>query len=382
MKRTVILCLAFTALATLVKAQHPFTIEGQLGTDKQGYIILDYTSKGTYMRDSAVVTNGKFKFSGTYGDPIYAMLDLNPRQGYVTPDKVVPADNIKFFIDGNIAVKSNADLKSAEIKGGKTEADYLKRDALYKPLNAKLVPLSDQMRVLYKDKNTEGMKPVQAQISLLLKQSQEIDSTFIRQNPDSYVSFDIWRSKHTRGFVKTEWAVEYERFSKRIKNTYEGKLMGEKLSTANKLVTGNMAPLFSLQDLSGKKVSLTDFKGKNVLLILWHRNFIPFETFSLYMRRTEKRLKDKNTVIVGISYDDDATWRTAAAEQFPDWTNLNAGTEHISATKMGATANAYGVYSINHLPTAFLIGPDGKFLTDRINVNDNELGTKLEKLVK
>lgn len=382
MKKIAILCLAFTTLATLVKAQHPFIIEGQLAADKQGFIILDYTNKGEYTRDSAVVTNGRFKFSGTYTDPLYGMLDLNPKRGYVTPDKVVPADNIKFFIDGNITVKGNADLKSAEIKGGKTQADYLKRDALYKPLNAKLVPLSDQMRTLYKDKNTEAMKPVQLQISALMKQAQEIDSTFIRQNPDSYVSFDIWRSKHTRGFVRPEWAAEYDRFSKRIKNTYEGKLMGEKIERASKLVTGNTAPIFSLQDLSGKNVSLTDFKGKNVLLIFWNRYFVPFETFSLYMRRTEKRLKDKNTVIVGISYDDDATWRTAAAEQFPDWINLNAGPEHISGTVMGATAIAYGIYSGSHLPAAYLVGPDGKFLTDRINLNDNELGLKLEKLVK
>jgi peroxiredoxin len=382
MKKIIILYLAFTAWATIVKAQNPFIIEGQLAADKQGFVILDYTSNGNYLRDSAVVHNGKFSFKGTFADPLYAMLALNPVQGYVAPEKMVAPDNIKFFIDGNITVRSSNGLKTADIRGGKTQADYVKRDLLFKPLNTKLEPLNEQMRALYKDKNTEAMKPVKAQIGELLKQSQQIDSTFISQNPDSYVAFDIWRSKHTRGFVKPEWRMEFERFSKRIKNTNEGKLMGEKIERAGKLVAGNIAPMFSLEDLSGKKVSLGDLKGKNVLLVFWNRYFVPFETFSLYMRRAEKRLKDKNTVIVGINYDDGDTWHTVAEEEFPEWINLTARPERISANEMGKTATAYGVYSASHTPAAYLIGPDGKFLTDRINLNDNELGLKLEKLLK
>lgn len=382
MKKTVLICLAFTALATFAKAQHTYTIAGQLAPDKQGYVILDYDSKGEYIRDSAVVTNGKFKFNSTIVDPVYATLNLNPVRGYVTPDKVVPADQVKFFIDGNMTVKSNAGLNDATVKGGKTQAEYLKRDAFFKPLNAKLVPLSNQMRALYKDKNTEAMKPLQAKINDLVLESKQIDSAFIKQNPDSYVSFDIWRSKHTRAYARPEWRAEFEQFSKSIRNTYEGKVMAEKINKSDKLVAGQSAPQFTLEDVAGKKVSLTDFKGKNVLLVFWNRYFVPFETFALYMRRAEKRLKDKNTVVVGISYDDDATWRTSAAENFPEWINLNAGPEHSSAKIMGSVAINYGIYSGSHLPTAYLIGPDGKFLTDRINLNDNELGLKLEKLVK
>jgi len=380
MKKTAILCLAFTALATLVKAQHPFTIDGQLSPDKQGFIILDYSSMGKYTRDSAVVTNGKFSFKGTAGDPLYAMLNLNPAQGYVASGAV--NDRIKLFIEGNTTVKSNAGLITAEIKGGKAEDDYLKRDALYKPLNAKLETLNAQMRPLYEEKNAEAMKPIKTQINVLLKQAQQIDSTFIRQNPDSYVSFDIWRSKHSKGFIKSEWRTEFERFSKRIRNTEEGKLMAEKIDRANNLKPGNIAPMFTLKDLSGKTVSLSDFKGKNVLLVLWYRHFFPFETFSLYLRRAEKRLKDKNTVIVGISYDDDTAWRNAATQEFPEWVNLNASSERTSVNEMGAIALSYGVYSSGYLPAAYLIGPDGKILSDLINLNDNELGLKLEKLAK
>ncbi|WP_442591905.1 redoxin domain-containing protein [Pedobacter sp. AW31-3R] len=382
MKKIIILSLILFAIISEGKAQHTYTIDGQLGSDKQGFIILDYYKNGVYMRDSAQVHNGKFKFRGTYIDPIYATLDLNPNHNYVTPDKVKPADQAKFFIDGPMKVNSNSELKESSIKGGKTQADYLVRDASYKPLNAKLAILSEEMRPLYKDKNVEAMKPIQAQIGELLKQAQKIDSAFIHEHPDSYVAFDIWRSKHIKSTVKPEWSNEFDRFSKGIRSTQEGSLMAEKIARAHQLVTNKTAPPFTLKDLSDKNVSLSDFKGKNVLLIFWFRQFIPFETFSLYARRTQKRLKDKNTVMLGISYDDQEAWRGMAMSEFPGWIHLNAAKEKISPTVMGPTATAYGIYSYAHLPSAYFIGPDGKFLTDRINLNDNELGLKLEKLVK
>jgi peroxiredoxin len=382
MKKTIILCLVLLVVGTTLKAQKAYTISGQLAADKQGFIILDYYKKGEYFRDSATVANGKFTFKGIFEDPLYAMLFLNPPSAGARPDKPVINDFIAFFIDGNMTVKSNGDLRSADIRGGKTQDDWLKRNKLFEPLNAKLKPLNAQMQKFYEEKNAEAAKPVQAEINNLIRQSRVLDSTYARQNPDSYVAFDSWRSKHTRGFAKPEWRAEFEHFSKAIKNSVEGKLMNERITAAETLVEGKPAPSFSLTDISGRKISLLDYKGKNVLLVFWYRPFVTFETFSLYMRRAEKRLKEKNTVIVGINFDNDETWRTVSSEEFPGWVHLTAATERTSRNDMGATARAYGIYSANHLPAAFLIGPEGKLLSARLYLNDNELGLKLEKLVK
>jgi peroxiredoxin len=373
--------LAILLTSGIVKAQHPFEIKGQLAADKQGTIFLDYTSRGKYVLDSAIVKDGKFFFKGSIGDPVYATLNLNPYKGNYTPEVAAQADFIKFFLDGLTVVKSNTGVKDAMIKGGRSQDDYLKRNELYKPLNEKLAPISAQMRQLYLDKNNEAMKPLQAQIAELSRKGQQIDSTFIKQHPDSYVAFDIWRSKH-KGFAKGEWLTEFEHFSSSIQNTEEGKALKAKIVQAAKLTTGNIAPDFTLKDSTGKEVSLKSFRGKNVVLCFWHRSFSYFNTFALYMRRAEKRLEDKNTVFVGVSYDNKQLWNSAVAENFPDWVNLTEADDDGVGGEMGKVAQSYGIYTANSLPAGFLIGPDGKFLAERLMLNDNELGLKLEKLVK
>jgi peroxiredoxin len=380
MKITKILfALIFTSFAA--KAQHPFTLNGQLAPDKQGMIFLDYYSRDKYVLDSAVVKDGKFSFKGTIGDPVYATLNLNPYKGNFTPEKAAEADFIKFFLEGQTVVKSKTGVKDATIKGGPSQDDYSKRNEFYIPLNEQLAPLSAQMRQLYVDKNTDAMKPLQAQIAELSRKGQQIDSAFIKQHPDSYVAFDIWRSKH-KGFAKAEWRSEFERFSPAIQNTEEGKAMKAKIMQAAKLTPGNMAPDFNLKDLTGKEISLRSLRGKNVVVCFWYSSFANFNTFSLYMRRAEKRLKDKNTVFVGINYDDSTTAQNVIAENFPDWINLSEAGPNGIGDGIGKVARSYGVYSGNNLPAAFLIGPDGKFLSERLVLNDTELGLKLEKLVK
>lgn len=375
--------LAFVLLlsSATALAQHPFVINGQLASDKQGIIYLDYFSKGTYILDSAFVKEGKFNFKGSIGDPVYATLNLNPYKGNFTPEIAAQADFIKFFLEGQTTVKSSAGVKDALINGGPSQVDYLKRNEFYKPLNEQLAPLSAQMRQLYQDKNTEAMKPVQEQISALNRKAQQIDSAFIKQHPDSYVAFDIWRSKH-KGFAKAEWRSDFDRFSSAIQNTEEGKAMKARIIQAAKLTSGNTAPDFTLKDSTGKNVTFSSLRGKNVVLCFWHQSFGNFNTFALYMRRAEKRLKNKNTVFVGVSYDNAQVWRNAVAENFPDWIHLTEADNDGVGGNMGKVAQSYGIYNANSLPAGFLIGPDGKFLAERLLLNDNELGLKLEKLIK
>lgn len=374
------MCCLLAAGTPMVKAQHLFVIDGQLAKDKEGVIVLEYTSRGVYIIDSAIVKNGHFTFKGTLGDPVYATLNLNPYRGDLTEEKAKQIDVVKFFIEGNTAVKSNAGIKEAMITGGKAQADYLVRDALYAPLNAQLKPLNEQIKAFYKEKNMAAMKPLQAQIAALAQQGQQLDSAFIRQHPDSYVAFDIWKSRH-KGYGRPEWRTDFERFSKRIRKTEEGKVIAGKIAKADLLSTGKPAPDFTLTDIAGSAFSLSGLQGKNVVLVFWYRSFTSFETFSLYLRRAEKRLKDKNTVLVGVSYDEEDTWKAAVTESFPDWIHVNALNQVTSGNSLGAIALDYAVYSKGDLPAGYIIGPDGKFLSGRLMLNDNELGLKLEKLV-
>ncbi|WP_114940972.1 redoxin domain-containing protein [Mucilaginibacter endophyticus] len=368
-------------LATVAVAQHPFTITGQLAKDKQGIILLEYdNAKGDYIQDSTKVVNGAFTFKGTITDPAYATLNLNPYKGPLTAATMSKIDMQRFYIDGDVNVKSLGGMKEAIITGGKTQAEFTRRNKPFEPLNEQLKPINEKLSRLSKDDSTR--MPLMKELGMLMKKADELDSVFIAQHPDSYVAFDIWRRKKARAITPV-LNSSFNRFSKSIKESEAGKILSSKIDAVTLLTKGKPAPDFTLPDSEGKMVSLSSFKGKDVLLVFWFRNFVPFDKFALYMRRAEKRLKEKGAVIIGVSYDDEDTWKQQIAEQFPGWVHLN-DVEGFSENgrSAGAVTKSYALFNKGTLPAAYLIGKDGKFLSDKVVLNDNELGFTLEKLIE
>jgi peroxiredoxin Q/BCP len=65
------------------------------------------------------------------------------------------------------------------------------------------------------------------------------------------------------------------------------------------------APLFSLPDSSGKKVKLSDFKGKKVLLYFYPKADTPgCTTQACSVRDASKPLASRNVAVLGISPDE------------------------------------------------------------------------------
>jgi peroxiredoxin Q/BCP len=67
---------------------------------------------------------------------------------------------------------------------------------------------------------------------------------------------------------------------------------------------GVKAPLFTLTDDSGKKVSLKDFKGQAVILYFYPKDMTPgCTTEACDFRDSFSRLKKLNVVVLGVSKD-------------------------------------------------------------------------------
>ncbi|SHO55833.1 thioredoxin-dependent thiol peroxidase [Vibrio quintilis] len=72
----------------------------------------------------------------------------------------------------------------------------------------------------------------------------------------------------------------------------------------NTLQSGTPAPDFSLQDQDGNLVSLSQFKGKKVLLYFYPKAMTPGCTVQAQgLRDTKKELDDANVVVLGVSID-------------------------------------------------------------------------------
>ena len=120
------------------------------------------------------------------------------------------------------------------------------------------------------------------------------------------------------------------------------------------LKAGTQAPDFTLQDIDGNTVKLSDFQGRNVVLVFWAtwcpdcRGEIP-QLKELYAKTDPAK-----TVFVSISFDRkfENLCSYVKEKEVPGVQLFDP-----EGMKESAIGKAYGVHWI---PSLYLIGPDGK----------------------
>jgi len=138
------------------------------------------------------------------------------------------------------------------------------------------------------------------------------------------------------------------------------------------LRVGDRAPDFSLADLNGEPVRLSDYAGRPVIVNFWASWCVPcVEEFPLLAAALDEHADD-GLAVIGIVYRD----RSEAARAFAD----QMGADWPLAMDPGeAVARAYGVYGP---PESWLIAPDGTVFHRQIGpYSAEELETQLARLL-
>jgi cytochrome c biogenesis protein CcmG/thiol:disulfide interchange protein DsbE len=112
------------------------------------------------------------------------------------------------------------------------------------------------------------------------------------------------------------------------------------------------APDFTLKDLAGRNISLSDYKGKVVLLEFWATWCPPCKASVPALIELKKKYEQKGFIVIGVSIDSDSD-SSEKVRQFSASYNINYPVLLADET----TSKIYNVMSI---PTGFLIGKDGK----------------------
>lgn len=121
----------------------------------------------------------------------------------------------------------------------------------------------------------------------------------------------------------------------------------------------NRAPEFKIKNLEGREVSLSDLKGKVVLVNFWATWCKPCTIEIPWLIELQKEYGDKGFTVVGIAMDDEGTKVVGPYVQkekidYPIW----IGNDDVAA-KFG------GVLGI---PTSFLISKDGQIVEKYLGI--------------
>jgi len=150
--------------------------------------------------------------------------------------------------------------------------------------------------------------------------------------------------------------------------------------TVAELKVGAKAPAFTLTDQKGKKVKLSDFKGKRVVVYFYPKADTPgCTTQSCSLRDAMPDLKKLKAVVLGISPDapeKQSKFDTKYDLGFP----LLADTEHQVAEKWGTWGekSMYGKKYMGIIRSAFVVDEQGKIAAAFYKVSPKDTVPKVK----
>ncbi|MFP4618343.1 MAG: thioredoxin-dependent thiol peroxidase [Spirochaetaceae bacterium] len=140
------------------------------------------------------------------------------------------------------------------------------------------------------------------------------------------------------------------------------------------LNTGDKAPDFTLQDQDGNEISLSDFRGKKVLLYFYPKADTPgCTTQACSVRDSGPALSNNSIKTLGISPDAPKSQKKFD-EKYSLGFPLLSDTDHAVAEKYGVwkEKTLAGKTGLGIIRSSFLIDEDGKILDSWYKVKPDE----------
>ncbi|TJY68766.1 redoxin domain-containing protein [Sphingobacterium alkalisoli] len=370
------LILLGAALApSLLFAQEDYTIKGKIGAfSSPAKVYMQYADQGQRLLDSAIITNGEFKFNGTVQEPTQAYLILS-LEGLPLRELQNPDVNSIYLSKGVINI-TGAELKTATISGNALNEEMTVYKSKMKPVEEGLKSLNDEYAASSAEKKEDEayIADLQARAADFFKLQATLTEQFINENPNSYISLNLVDETLSPANITT-FEAAFQNLSANLRNSTKGKSIAEKIEGMRKLAVGATAPDFTLPDTSGNDLSLSSLRGKYVLVDFWASWCGPCRHENPFVVAAYNKYKDKGFTILGVSLDNpgkkDAWMKAIEDDQLAQWT-------HVSDLQ-GWQSDVVKLYSIRGIPQNYLLDQDGKIVAS--NLRGAALDEKLAELL-
>lgn len=371
--------LAFFAAPLSLSAQQSFTIKGTVAKlNPPAKAFLTYKKNGERVIDSTEIRNGKFSFRGFAGGTKEAHIVVNHKEEDQNPAMRPRQDILAFFLEERtITVTAKDSIKNAVITGSPANDENEKVTQLLKPYYTRYEGLNTEYRNAPEEKQKDSayLASLDQRAAGYMKEIIAVKMKYAKANPDKFMALMAFNSTLPPEFDAVQAEKDFLALDARIRNTDLGKEVGEKIAKVKKTQEGAPAPDFTMNDVDGKPVKLSDFRGKWVLLDFWASWCNPCRRENPNLVKSYNEFKDKGFTVLGVSLDkpaDREKWLEAIKADGLVWTQVS---------DLKAWDNeAAKLYEVNAIPMNFLINPEGKIIAKYLR--GEALNEQLRKVLK
>ena len=309
-----LLLLVIVIFSLYLKAQIPtpqlkFTLIGKLSgkSTKEIYLVY-YDNVGVRIYDTCKVVNGNFTFTGFIKDPTQAILTGNTKINR-------GANKIEIFIEPgkmNILLTENK-YSQAKMIGSLTQKEFEqfckksdplkeKADSLFSISTNITENLKNETNTLLKEKLNKRLNEVLNTSNHIKHQLDQITISYIESHPDSYINPYVLYNSNIKSFDTLK--MYYDKWEQGVKNSWYGFYLHTKIQTYLNTFVDRIAPDFETLDLDGKPLKLSDFRGKDIILLdFWASWCVYCRALSPHLKELYSKYHTNGFDIIGISTD-------------------------------------------------------------------------------
>ncbi|MFL2619565.1 MAG: AhpC/TSA family protein [Flavobacteriales bacterium] len=346
------------------KSGNDFTIDGTIDADdgSKVYILQADQNNQPFVKDSTVIKNSKFEFSGQAATPEISYFQVEGVNGYVLSIIEAGKINAEIYTDN---------LTTSLVTGTRSNNDFNKYRDETKSLVENINNLaSDQQQAIFNN-NIELASKLRKDISRNEQEIMLYEWDFIINNEDSYMSALLLEVFMVENKVNKDSIIEvYNTFSNRIKISNVGKNIADLLRQyEDPINVGELAPDFTAPSLDGGNLTLSENLGKVTLIDFWAAWCRPCRIENPNLVRLYKKYNSSGLQIIGVSLDrTKEQWEKAISDDNLPWihvSNLDFWNDPVAR-----------MYSIRAIPQSFLLDENGYVIAKNLR------GLSLEQTVE
>lgn len=357
------------------------------------YVAIDESNTSKPVLDTILSANNKFVYDLPADKAYYVMLEpaktirysQGPRKYKLVSEArimfVVVAPGEKLKVKGDIT----PDFIIYKVSGSEFNEDHSTHRLAGKDMLVKTDSLSTKID-FYRtvpDASIEADSIARILRKELAKEHKEMSN--LRMN---YISNNLTKDLSAYYLIrspKDSFALYYEKLDDKVKNGFLGNLLNDRVNVniadkrlqenKEKIKEGASAPDFTLKNLKGENMKLSDIKGKHIVLDFWGSWCGWCVKGYPEMKKYYDKYKDK-VEFVGIACKDtEKDWKKAVADNKLDWTQL------INDESGDVDKNVSVLYAVQGYPTKIIIDKDMKIISVIVGEKE-EFYQKLDELLK